>query len=225
MKTPENPGTSAKNTKKRTKREENREKSQDLILRASLELFSLKGYGSTTMEMIADRAGISRGLPYLYFESKDKILYTILERHFTREKVSIESLTRQYDSKEEFVDAIIAKLASPFHEGSESDPCLEMRLIMSMMLLPETKSLIQDWVFKFQSEIMEKYFKNMEETFAHYGIQNADKEIEYLRMLFFGFIFCKLCMGEEFPAGDMEKRIRSNYLDWVDCKASKRGDS
>lgn len=206
-------------SKKRTKREENREKSQALILRSSLELFSLKGYGSTTMEMIADRAGISRGLPYLYFESKDKILFTILERHFNREKEQISDILKmKHDSSLEFVEAILKKISLPFEDGPEGDPCLEMRLIMNMMLLPETKTIIQDWVMRFQSEIMESYFQDMKRNFAKFGIEKADQEIDYLRMVFFGFTFCRLTMGEEFPVEKMLSRIKNNYLDWVDSK-------
>ncbi|MCC5814530.1 MAG: TetR/AcrR family transcriptional regulator [Leptospira sp.] len=212
-----------KPAKKRTKRDENREKSQLLILRSSLELFSLKGYGSTTMEMIADRAGISRGLPYLYFESKDKILFTILERHFNREKEMIAELLKlEHKTSMDFVDAILKKISGPFEDGPESDPCLEMRLIMNMMLLPETKSIIQDWVLRFQSEIMESYFQDMKKNFAKFGIEKADEEISYLRMIFFGFTFCRLTMGDEFPTQIMQKRIRSNYLDWVDSKTPGR---
>jgi AcrR family transcriptional regulator len=200
--------------KKRSKREENREKSKELILRASLELFAMKGYGSTTMEMIADRAGISRGLPYLYFESKEKILYTILKRHFERERDSIRTLPKKHSSAEEFVSSIVAWMRAPFQGGSEADECLEMRLIMSMMLLPETKSIILDWVHKFKEEIMGEFFEELKESFESYGIdaKDVEMEMEYLRMNIFGYTFLRMCLGEEFPYQVIEQKVVDNYL-------------
>ncbi|WCL47572.1 TetR/AcrR family transcriptional regulator [Leptospira sp. GIMC2001] len=201
--------------KKRSKREENREKSKELILRASLELFAMKGFGSTTMEMIADRAGISRGLPYLYFESKELLLHAIIERHFDREKEIIESLQTQFDSPEQFVHTITKHMATNFHKGTDSDECLEMRLIMSMMLLPETKSIIQKGVVKFQSQVLGKYFTNVKVTFEKMGIVDFEVEMEYLRMVFFGYTFARLCLGEEFPHESIQKRMFSHYLSQI----------
>lgn len=208
--------------KKRSKREENREKSKELILRASLELFSMKGYGSTTMELIADRAGISRGLPYLYFESKERLLYAILQRHFAREKEYIAGLPTEYRDSHEFVEIMLKKMCNPFEDGVDGDSCLEMRLIMSMMLLPETKSIIQDWVKEFQSEIMEEYFQSIKRNFESFGIKDVETEMEYLRMLFFGFTFSRLCMGEDFPAEKIKSRVFCNYLDQINSDCDKK---
>lgn len=204
--------------KKRSKREENREKSKELILRASLELFALKGYGSTTIEMIADRAGISRGLPYLYFDSKEKILHSILQRHFDREKMFLANIPKGQENPQEFTQTIIQKLCFPFREGTDSDECLEMRLILSMMLLPETKSIIQDWVIQFQSQVMETYFQDIKTCFSAFGIEDVETEMDYLRMIFFGYAFSRLCMGEDFPAEAIQKKIFDSYLERVKCR-------
>jgi len=198
--------------KKRNKREENREKSKELILRASLELFSMKGYGSTTMEMIADRAGISRGLPYLYFESKERLLFFILKRHFDREKHFLASVPKDFNTIEEFIETILTKMDTPFAKGLDGDESLEMRLIMSMMLLPETKSIIQDWIVKFQSEIMEDFFSRVEGRFATLGIEDLSGEMQYLRMVFFGLTFSRLCFGDDFNAKSLRDRIKSHYV-------------
>lgn len=44
------------------------------ILEVSLRLFDEKGYKDTTIQDIADAAGISKGLIYRYFRSKDEVL-------------------------------------------------------------------------------------------------------------------------------------------------------
>src|ERR1700691_3314414 len=56
-----------------------REKSREKILSAALELFANKGYDATSIESIAKKAGISKGLIYNYYDSKKSILLAIFE--------------------------------------------------------------------------------------------------------------------------------------------------
>ena len=53
-------------------------KSREAILDAALHLFARRGYGETTMEEIAKRAGISKGLIYNHFASKIVILESLV---------------------------------------------------------------------------------------------------------------------------------------------------
>ncbi|MBU9790152.1 helix-turn-helix domain-containing protein [Lentilactobacillus sp. TOM.63] len=52
---------------------------QQAVLRASLELFSQKGFDRTSTRDIADRAAVSEGTVYKQFKTKDGILKAILE--------------------------------------------------------------------------------------------------------------------------------------------------
>ncbi|AZI37166.1 putative transcriptional regulator [Caenibius tardaugens NBRC 16725] len=44
------------------------------ILSAASELFATRGYARTTMSQVAAAAGVSKGLPYVYFPSKQELL-------------------------------------------------------------------------------------------------------------------------------------------------------
>lgn len=44
------------------------------ILAAAAELFATQGYARTTMSQVAAAAGVSKGLPYVYFPSKQELL-------------------------------------------------------------------------------------------------------------------------------------------------------
>ncbi len=57
-----------------------REESQQRILVSALALFSRLGYERTSVRMIASEAGISQGLLYNYFASKDDVLKALFER-------------------------------------------------------------------------------------------------------------------------------------------------
>jgi AcrR family transcriptional regulator len=60
--------------------EEQREESRALILAHALELFARHGYAGTSVRMIARAAGISQGLMYNYFDSKEELLHAIFQR-------------------------------------------------------------------------------------------------------------------------------------------------
>ncbi|MDD4645368.1 MAG: TetR/AcrR family transcriptional regulator [Bacteroidales bacterium] len=58
--------------------EEIRENRKQLIMQAALELFAREGYHSCSVARIAEYAGISKGLLYNYFTSKEDLLDSIL---------------------------------------------------------------------------------------------------------------------------------------------------
>ena len=57
------------------KSEQNREK----IIHAARSVVSQQGISNTTLQLIADEAGISKGALYYYYKTKDDILYDIME--------------------------------------------------------------------------------------------------------------------------------------------------
>ena len=62
---------------------EMREEKKTLIMDAALEHFSNEGFHATTITHIARHAGISKGLMYNYFKSKDDLLAAIINRSLT----------------------------------------------------------------------------------------------------------------------------------------------
>ncbi len=48
------------------------------IMDTALEVFSENGYANASISMIAKKAGISKGLMYNYFKSKEELLSTIV---------------------------------------------------------------------------------------------------------------------------------------------------
>ena len=60
--------------------EQMREEKKTLIMDVALEHFAKEGYHNTTITHIAKHAGISKGLMYNYFESKEELLTEIINR-------------------------------------------------------------------------------------------------------------------------------------------------
>jgi len=62
-----------------TRRERERLAHRREIMDAALSVFAEKGYFGTTLDEIAQRADFSKGTLYLYFQSKEDLLYTIIK--------------------------------------------------------------------------------------------------------------------------------------------------
>ncbi|MBC5773354.1 TetR/AcrR family transcriptional regulator [Pontibacter sp. KCTC 32443] len=66
-----------------------REASKNLIIETALQLFSQKGFDKTSIRTIAETAGISLGLMYNYFKSKDELLVEIFKQGYEDIKASL----------------------------------------------------------------------------------------------------------------------------------------
>jgi AcrR family transcriptional regulator len=54
----------------------------DAIVEAAAQVFERHGYAAGTTNRIAERAGVSIGTLYQYFENKDALLAAVFDRHF-----------------------------------------------------------------------------------------------------------------------------------------------
>ena len=62
----------------KTRREREKEERRQSILRAAREVFFENGFHRATVDAVAERAEVSKGTVYLYFESKETILAHLL---------------------------------------------------------------------------------------------------------------------------------------------------
>jgi AcrR family transcriptional regulator len=64
------------------KRTRNAARSRKALLEAAERLFAERGYHGTSMEQVARRAGLSKAMVFLYFGTKDTLLFAIVEQRF-----------------------------------------------------------------------------------------------------------------------------------------------
>jgi AcrR family transcriptional regulator len=78
-------------TLRRAVSDEDKEQRRQDILAAALEVFAAKGYHETTMADIARGTGLSYGVVYWYFESKDDLFQALmsLEEQTLRDRISV----------------------------------------------------------------------------------------------------------------------------------------
>jgi TetR/AcrR family transcriptional regulator len=66
------------------------------IVQAALDLFVEKGFSSTKMDEIAQRAGVTKGTVYLYFPSKDDLFRAVVEEMMGSNLESAERLVAEH---------------------------------------------------------------------------------------------------------------------------------
>jgi AcrR family transcriptional regulator len=67
------------------------------ILEAALAVFAERGYAATRMDDIAQRAGVTKGTIYLYFESKDAVFRRLVQDSIGSTIESFRAAADQYD--------------------------------------------------------------------------------------------------------------------------------
>jgi AcrR family transcriptional regulator len=93
-----------------------REEKMTLIMDVALHHFANEGYFKTTITHIARHAGISKGLMYNYFESKEELLITIINRSMSEISHFFDPDKDGYLSEEEF-ELFIRKLFTTLREN------------------------------------------------------------------------------------------------------------
>lgn len=94
---------------------EMREEKKTLIMDTALEHFSDYGFHATTISHIAKHAGISKGLMYNYFKSKEDLLAAIINRSLDEIYTSFNPDRDNYLTPEEF-ELFIRKIFTIFRE-------------------------------------------------------------------------------------------------------------
>jgi len=82
--------------------EEIRDERKRLIMDVALEHFAKEGYHNTTINHIARHAGMSKGLMYNYFTSKESLLFEIIMRSVNEMYADLDRDKDGYLSVEEF---------------------------------------------------------------------------------------------------------------------------
>lgn len=89
---------------------------KDQIKRAALKVFAEKGLAGTKMSMIAEEAGISQGLSYRYFESKDEIFALLVEEAIEESQKAVRNIQQLPGSPLEQLRAFTHRLLDEEHK-------------------------------------------------------------------------------------------------------------
>ncbi len=126
------------------------------IMDAAFHVFAEEGYHSASVSKIARKAGVSKGLMYNYFESKEELLVKLMEEAI-QERMKAYPLTESDTySREEFIGFINMSM-----DLVASEPQY-WRLYFSIFMQPEALEILMCSMMKYSTPYMTRltnYFK------------------------------------------------------------------
>jgi AcrR family transcriptional regulator len=143
---------------------------QKKIIDSAIKLFAAKGFSSTSIQEIVTESGISKGAFYLYFKSKDALLFSIFQYYFTeinknisqfehedlmpREKFckQLNSLIKSFSQHKEFIIMQIREEAIPLNSDVKD---LFFRMHLNL------QTFYKDHLLKIYGKEMEPYIWDM----------------------------------------------------------------
>jgi len=185
---------------------EMREKSRNHIIAKATEVFAEYGYYKTSVAMIAESAGISKGLIYNYFKSKDELLehvfmegFSYFDKILTIDKIEISAHKKLEILLNNYTESLKDNL--PF-----------WKLYQNVISQPHVSQKLA----KFK-EYYESVFGPllMSIFFELFGNKLSEIEIQIEVMLFAAFLdgiaFDYTVRGEEYPLDAIKQKLLEKY--------------
>jgi AcrR family transcriptional regulator len=113
------------NLTRRQPRQERARFTAAAILRAAVEVIDDVGWAHASTNRIAERAGVSIGSLYQYFDSKETILEKLIEQHHEAvDQVIATALARYYGGPQKAIDDVLRELFRALIRLHREDPVL-----------------------------------------------------------------------------------------------------
>ncbi len=181
--------------------EEMRGKTRKVILENALKLFATKGYHGTSINDIAQAAGISKGLAYNYFDSKQKLIEALFEQMLEIGEDFEEILDSSLNAYEKM--EVLINFSFQYIEENEE----YWRLYISFVLQPEILEQGMRVTNEFNTRILNKFEKLLKQV----GLKNPAIEASILGALFDGIGLDYFIDKKNFPLQKIKKLILQRY--------------
>lgn len=171
------------------------------IQSAAMEVFAEQGYHNASMSMIAKKAGVSKGLIYNYFESKEELVKFMMmdlvdEVMHDMHLDVLEDMTR-----EDFIYFI--------DKGFELvlEDTQKWKLYMTVAMQPEVMALVMDKMI----EKMQPYMIMCTKYFEKKGYEDPMVMMRYFSAVMDGVQFHIMMDKENFPVEGVKKMIIDQF--------------
>ena len=114
------------------------------ILTAVRNLLARNGYVGTTISLVAQEAGVSRGLLHYYFKNKEEMLARVLEANMTASLILVRAIFTQSDSAQ----ALATGLTQALRRTLQDDPVF-------------FHLFFEGWAIARQSDIVDQRLKSL----------------------------------------------------------------
>lgn len=179
-----------------------RAKSRTMIMEAALELFSADGYSNTPISKIAKKAGVSTGLMYNYFASKEALLEAIFRGGLNMVQEMMGDILKVKDPR--------AKLKMMIDEsfrvaGGEDEQF--WKLYFNLAMQPN----LPDNIFLIFGKIIHGAFDYIAGVFAELGYENPEMEARIFSALGDGIMLHYWMIGDHYQLEKVVQYLHKMY--------------
>lgn len=170
---------------------------------SALELFAKRGFHSATIADISEHAGVSKGLMYSYFKSKEDLLHSILVGGFKK-------LVEDFDLNHDGVlttDEMLFYINSLF-KGMMKEKYY-WKLYFSVTLQPE---VIDKALFDELLSIVKPFFAVLEKYLESRGFEQPDIEVVYFHSLLDGILLNAIMNEDFYPIDKIKELVIKRYV-------------
>jgi len=179
-----------------------REEKKAQIREAALELFALDGYHGTSISKIAKKAGISKGLLYNYFESKEDVIRDILEEGIDEMMESLD-LNKDGVLESSELEYYIHDIFDKLKQNSEF-----WKLYFSISLQPAIYELIKEKI----AELVTPVYQMAIDYFKDQGFEEPETETMLFGALLDGIGFHFILDPEHYPIDNVKQTLINRYV-------------
>jgi len=185
--------------------EEIRQKSRENIENIALELFAIKGYHATSISQIAEKAGISKGLLYNYYKSKEHLLNTVIMKIYD-EIMQIVQMSENLPAEKQIEQMIVETI----------DHLKKNITLWKLYLFLVHQSDVHKKLSELYEKMRDDYLNYVVKLFKEMGSNNPTMEALMLGTMFDGIGLNYVTAPEGYPLDEM-----SNYMIEIFVKNKK----
>lgn len=182
--------------------QELREQKKMQILNAALKVIANHGYNGATISMIAREAGISKGLLYSYYESKEQLLEALISFGMEKAAAFMEDPDAGKPHSKESFAAMLRKMIQMVMQESDF-----WRMYTTLLLQPNMSGKIQPQAQKFVEQYLGIYIA----YFQKKGSRNPMAEAMLFGAVLDGLMFDLMVAPHQYPLEEVLEMIVEKF--------------
>ena len=177
-----------------------REEKKDLILRTALKVFAQEGYHASSVNKIADKANISKGLIYNYFESKEDLLNNI-----------VSNIMDRFMEKYPPIDSIPNDSHIEYFIDQSFEFILEDKARAKLLFALTAQSIVMDLMTKITMQKAEPFMNNVMNFFEIKKYDDPEGMMHYFFSTLEG-VQLHVTFNPLYPIDKVKKILKKQFL-------------
>jgi len=181
--------------------EEIRQKSRENIENIALKLFAIKGYHATSISQIATKAGISRGLLYNYYKSKEHLLDSVIMKVYD-EIMQIVQMSENLPAEKQIEQMIVKTI----------DHLKKNITFWKLYLFLVHQSEVHKKLTELYEKMRDEYMNYVVKLFEEMGSKNPAMEALMLGTMFDGIGLNYVTVPDGYPIDEMKSYLLETFV-------------